>query len=126
MRRPGRLDRLQADEAADAVVDMDDDIALVEARRLGDEIGGALLAATAHQTVAQDVLLADDGEIGRLEAGLDAQNRRHDEILRRLVDLLQAVGGLDVLQPVLFDNLRQTLARPFGPGREHDPLAAGA
>ena len=42
MRRAGRLDRLQPDEAADAVIGMDDDVARRQRRRLGDEVGGAL------------------------------------------------------------------------------------
>jgi hypothetical protein len=42
VRRAGRLDGLQADEAADAVIDVDDEIAGGEARRLGDEIFRAL------------------------------------------------------------------------------------
>ena len=38
VRRAGGLDGAQADEAADAVIDVDDEIAGGEARRLGDEI----------------------------------------------------------------------------------------
>ena len=41
VRRAGGLDRLQADEAADAVIDVHDQIAGREAGRLGDEILGA-------------------------------------------------------------------------------------
>ena len=64
-------------EAADAVVGMHDEIADAEAGRLGDDVGGAArLAPRPHQPVAQDVLLADDGEVGRLEALLERQARR--------------------------------------------------
>ena len=42
VRRAGRLDGAQADEAADAVIDMDDEVAGGEARHLGDEILRAL------------------------------------------------------------------------------------
>ena len=38
VRRAGSLDGLQADEAADAVIDVDDEIAGGEARDFGDEI----------------------------------------------------------------------------------------
>ncbi len=38
VRRAGGLDGAQADEAADAVIDVDDEIAGGEARHLGDEI----------------------------------------------------------------------------------------
>ena len=61
VRRAGRLDVLQADEAADAVIDMHDQIAGGEARHLGDEVVGALgRPPRPHQPVAQNVLLADE------------------------------------------------------------------
>ena len=44
VRRAGGLDRLQPDEAADAVVDVDDEIARGERGDVGQEIGGAALA----------------------------------------------------------------------------------
>ena len=58
VRRARGLDGAQADEAADAVIDVDDEIAGGEARHLGDEIFRALrLPARAHQPLAQNVLL---------------------------------------------------------------------
>ena len=48
VRRAGGLDRAQPDEAADAVIDMDDEIAGGEAGRFGDEILGALATAGAR------------------------------------------------------------------------------
>ena len=44
VRRARRLDRLQSDEAADAVVDMDDEIASGERARFGQNVLGAALA----------------------------------------------------------------------------------
>src|SRR5580700_5142133 len=64
VRRAGGLDRLQADEAADAVIDMHDEVAGGEARRLGDEILRlARPAPRAHQPLAQNILLADEGQV---------------------------------------------------------------
>jgi hypothetical protein len=61
------------------VIDVDDEIAGGEACHLGDEIVGALtLAAAAHQTLAQNVLLGDQRDIGGFEAGFDAEHdQRH-------------------------------------------------
>ena len=82
VRRAGGVDRLQAGEAADAVIDVHDEIAGREAGRLGDEIVGAAHgAARPHQSVAENVLLADDGGVVGLEAGFDAE---HGERHRRL------------------------------------------
>ncbi len=68
-------DGLEAGEAADAVVGVHDEIADRKARRLGQHVDGrALLAARAHEAVAEDVLLADDGELRRLEALLEAEH----------------------------------------------------
>ena len=79
VRRAGGFDGAQADEAADAVVDMDDEIAGGQTRHLGDEIVGALgLPAAAHQPLAQNVLFGDQRDIGGLETGFDAEHReRH-------------------------------------------------
>ena len=82
MRRAGGRDRLQAGEAPDAVIDMNDEVAGRKARGLGDEIVGATHgAARAHKSVAENILLADDGRVGGLEAGFDAE---HGECHRRL------------------------------------------
>ena len=79
VRRARRLDGAQADEAADAVIDMDDEVAGGKARHLGDEVLRALrLPARAHQAVAEDVLLADDRDIVGLEAGLEAEHGERD------------------------------------------------
>ena len=74
VRRARRLDGAEAVEAADAVVDMDDEVALGEAGRLGDEVGGAALLLRPDEAVAEDVLLADDGDVAGLEAGLEAEH----------------------------------------------------
>ena len=74
VRRARRLDRLQADEAADAVVDMDDEIAGAQRRGLREHVLGAALAlALAHQPVAENVLFADDGEFGGFETLLESR-----------------------------------------------------
>ena len=84
VRRAGGLDVLQSDEAADAVIDMDDQIAGREAGHLGDEIVRALRrAARPHQPVAQNVLLADDGDVRGLETAFEAQHRERDLRLRQ-------------------------------------------
>ncbi len=79
VRRAGGLDRLQADEAADAVIDMHDEIAGRKAGDFGDEIlRPARCPARPHQAVAENVLLADDGGVLRFEAALDAEHgERH-------------------------------------------------
>ena len=83
VRRARRLDGLQADEAADAVIDMHHEVAGIEAGDLGDEIFRPLRgAAAAHQPVAQNVLLGDDREVVGLEAGFEAEHRERDLGLR--------------------------------------------
>jgi hypothetical protein len=84
VRRAGGMDRLQAGKTADAVVDMYDEVAGREAGRFGDEIvGAALRPARPHQPVAEDVLLADDGGVFGLEAGLDAEHGQRHRGLRQ-------------------------------------------
>ena len=125
VRRAGRLDGLQPGEAADAVVDVHDEVAGGEARHLGQRIGGALaLAGGAHQAVAEHVLVADDGEVGRLEARFE---RQHGEPGGGLRQRLQVGERLDLLQrgqAVVDQHLAEAVARALAPGGEHH-LAAG-
>ena len=72
------------DEAADAVIDMDDEIAGGEARHLGDEVfGPARGPARAHQAVAQNVLLADHRGVGGLEPAFEPEHGERDLGLRQ-------------------------------------------
>src|SRR5690606_13283987 len=53
VRRSGGLDRLQADEAANAMIGMDDNVAGRKRRRFGDEVGSPLaLLRPAHEAIA--------------------------------------------------------------------------
>ena len=75
VRRAEHGDGLKAEKAADAVVGVHDEIADRKARRLGQHVdGAALLAPRAHEAIAEDVLLADDGDLRRLEALLEAEH----------------------------------------------------
>ena len=77
VRRAGGFDGAQADKAADAVIDMDDDIAGGEARHLGDEILRALRCpARANEPLAENVFFGDQRDIGCLETGIDAEHGR--------------------------------------------------
>ena len=69
VRRARRLDRLKADEATDAMVDVNDEVAGGKRARLGQHVLRAPPAPRlADEPVAQDVLLADDGEVRRFES----------------------------------------------------------
>ena len=77
VRRARRLDRLQADEAADAVIDVNHEIARAQRGGLGEHVLRAPLAlGLPDQPVAENVLLADDGEIGGLEPVLERHHRQ--------------------------------------------------
>ena len=123
MRRARRLDGLEADEAADAVVDMDDEIALGERGDVGEEIGGAALGVRAHQTVAENVLLADQRERLGLEAGFEAEHgeRRHvgvEGLGRRPVG-----DRLQPRQAVIDQHLAHAVAGALAPAGDDDALA---
>src|SRR3954447_23764569 len=78
--RPARRhDRFKPDEPADAVIDMHDEIAGRERTDFGQHVRAALAsAALAHEAVAQNVLLADDGVIGGLETLFEADDGERD------------------------------------------------
>ena len=116
MRGAERGDGGEPVEAADAVVGVHHEVADGEAGRLGDEVGGpARLAARAHQPVAEDVLLADDGEIGRLEALLHAEHRKAHLAGGQRLGLGEALDLARVGEAVLGEQRGKPLA---GAGRE--------
>ena len=92
MRRAGRLDGLQADEAPDAVIDMDDEIARGERARFGQHVLRAPPALRlAHEPVAENVLLAEKREVRRFEPLFerdDSERQRARARRRRLM-----IGG---------------------------------
>ncbi len=111
-------------EAADAVVGVHDEVADGEAGRLGDEVGGAArLAARAHQPVAEDVLLADDSEVGCVEALLHAEHRKADVALAERLGLGVAVDLARVGEAVLGKQGMEPFARARRKGRDQHALA---
>ena len=89
MRRAGGLDGAQPDEPADAVVDMHDEIAGGEARRLRDEVlRPPRRPPRPHQPVAEDVLLADHRGVGGLEPAFEPEHGQPDLRQRQALRLL--------------------------------------
>ena len=125
MRRAGRFDRLQPDEATDAVVDMDDEIARAQRRGFGEHVLGAALAlGYAHQSVAEHVLLADDRQILGLEAALERDHRQRQRASPRALSLRPRGDELLRLQAVLGQDMAQALARAVAPAGDDDLQAA--
>ena len=124
VRRAGRLDVLQADEPADAVIDVHHEVAGRKARHLGDEVFGALRRPPRpHQPVAEDVLLADHGGVRRLEAGLEPQHRERHLRLRQRQRLGPRAGTGQVGESVLGQHVLHALARALAPQRHDHALA---
>ena len=118
------LQRHQPFVAADAVLAMDDEVALAERRRLGDEVlRRPALLGRPRQAVAEDVLLADDFEAVEHEAVLerphrDAEHARRQAEHGRIVRHRDRRRGAMLLQEML-----QAAGRAFGVARDHDPAA---
>ena len=71
-------DRLEPEVLADAVVEVDHEVAAVERRQLGEEGVGVLAPlAPADEPVAEQVLLGDQVELVVGEAGVERQDHRH-------------------------------------------------
>ena len=124
VRRARRLDGAQPDEAADPVIDMDDEVAGGKARHLGDEVLRPLrLPARAHQALAQHVLLADERDIVGLEACLDAEHGERDLRPRQSERLRPGSDRREIEEPVLGEHVAHALARALAPQRDDDTLA---
>src|SRR6266446_10683865 len=119
------LERLQPDETADAVLDMDDEIAAGEARDFGDEVVElAARLAWPHQPVAEDILFADDGDIVGLETGFHADYRQHGLVARRGLHRAPGVDAGHIGQLVIPQHAVHAVARALAPQRDHHLLAA--
>ena len=102
MRRAQRRDGLQSGEAADAMIGVHDEIADRQARRFGQHVRRAsCLAPRPHETIAEDVLLADDGEFRRLEALLQTKHGEASHARRQRQRLGEALDLHDGLQAVI-------------------------
>ena len=123
MRRPGCLDRLQPDEPADTVIDVNDKITSRQARRLGDEILRALRdTARPHKAVAEDVLFANDGNAVGFEAGFEAEHRKRHIGLRARQRLLPCRDIGEIGDAVIAQHMPHAIARAFAPQRNDDIL----
>ena len=125
MRRACGLDGLEAHEAPDAVIHMDDEIACAQRARLQQEILCALgFAALVDEPIAQNVLLADDGEARRLEALLQPHHRQRRDALGQAQRVGERVDALALLQTMFAQHRGQALARTIRPASDDHPLAA--
>ena len=109
MRRVLNVEGLQAFITADAVLDMDNQVAWRQGRGLGQEVGRPTALAWPRQAVAQDVGLGDDRQLVGLESGLQRQHHalRRLRVSRlgrlpvgRQRDLRQAVIGQHAAEPL--------------------------
>jgi hypothetical protein len=125
VRRALDVEGLEALVAADAVVDVDDQIARRQGAGLGQEVGGAALLARPGQAVAQDVGLGDD----RQAVGLEAVVQRQHHALRDLgivgLGRLPIAGIGDLLQAMVGQHGPQALGRALRPRGEQHALAGG-
>jgi hypothetical protein len=116
---------LQAVEAADAVFDMNHQVALGKLGGLGEETFGIPLGALARgprDAVAQDVLLGDDGKIERLETPFELQNRRSDRAGGQFLGIGPGLDRGGFMGAVLLEQAHQPVAAAAGQAGEQDAL----
>ncbi len=118
-----RVDGLQPDEAADAVIGMHHQVAGRQARRFDQHVAGLLGLAAADQPVAQDVLLGDDGQIRRFEPAFEAQKREADRGFRGFARVRDGGDFLDFLDAMRSRHRAEPLAGAVGPAGDDDALA---
>ncbi len=123
MRRLLDLQRAKALVAADAVIQVNHQIARRQGRGLGQEVRRPPLALRPRQAVAQNVGLRDDGQVVGHEAVLDRQHRAQIDPLGRHLHVVPVAHRHDVRQAVIAQHGGQTLGRTFGPGGEQNALA---
>ena len=127
MRCTLHLDGLQALEAADAVIDVDDEIAGRQCREFGNEVRGLLgLAAAADETVAQNILFGDDDEVIGLEAFFDSQNDQARDGPVPGHEVLPALRAGEWRHLMVLEDRLEAIARAFRPRGDGNATALRA
>ena len=117
------LDRAETQEASDAVIGMDHEIAHRETRGLGQRVGRFGLARLADEPVAQNVLFADDGETRRLEPGLERQHGDGNQIIGCGNRFRKGLDPNRAVKPMFGQERGQPFPRARTPARhDHDLL----
>src|SRR6185437_8373987 len=116
--RARRLDCLQADEAADAVVDMNDEIAGGKRARFGENVLGAPAALRLpYETVAENVLLAENREVRRFEPLFQRDDSERQRASARCRRLMIGRYELECLEAMLGQHVAEPLTRTVAPAR---------
>ncbi len=111
MRRLLHRDLGQSLVAADAVIDMDDEIARRERGELLEKRVGVLAPLrTANEAIAEHVLLGEHDDVGRSEAMIERQDDERDALVGHAERFLPALGVAGALEAVIAQQARQPLA----------------
>ncbi len=124
MRRAADIERREPVIAADAVLGMNDNIARLQGRDLGDElivIGAA--PRRPRQALAKHVLLGDQHRVLEAETMLDREHREAERIRRQATEIIPARHGQRLARAVLFEQRAQPLARAGAVSRDQHALA---
>ena len=125
VRRAGSLDRAQAGKAADAVIDVDDEIAGGKARHFGDEILRALRRPPRpDEPLAENVLFGDQRDVGGLEAGFQPEHGKRHLRARQREGFRPRRDRRQIVQAVLGQHMAHAFARAFAPQRDYRALTA--
>ncbi len=127
MRRANRLDHFQPHIAANAVIDVDDQIAGAEGLVFGQEIlGAASFLRLADQAVAQNVLFGDDRQpVLAFEPVFQRPDGQKDPALalRHIAKIVDQRRADDLS---VFHQPLKSFARAFGIGRDDHRARLGA
>src|SRR5215470_15351565 len=114
MRRAGDGDRLERLVAADPMIDMDDEITRRQRCGLADELVEVATApAAAGESVAEDILFAEQDEVLGREALLDRQYREPDRRTRQRRKRLAVGDAPKVGNAALAQHGQQAVGRAF-------------
>src|SRR5262249_23572705 len=126
VRRTGCFDGLQALESANAVIDMDHQVARGEARGFSNEILGPPRGTSwPHKTIAEDVLLANNCNLVCLEAGLNTKHAQRNLRLGQGERRRPVGHGCQIVKIVICEDVAHTLTCALAPQSNRHALASG-
>ena len=125
MRRSRRFNRVETREAADAMIDVDDEITWRERACFSQKmLGSARPAARPNQPVAKNVLLAYDRKTRRLETLLYADDSKPQRARRQAKGLGKRRNRRSACKAVVCEHVGKPLACAIRPRGKDDAFAA--
>src|SRR5687768_13424408 len=112
MWRPRCRNRTQADEAADTVVNVNDNVSGIQGSNFADKVPVPLTPlGMANETITKNILFCDNNELACIESSFKRQDACCNFVASKRFNGAQIFDQLDLLKTMLAQNLNEPVPR---------------